>query len=410
MKKIVFFSSLFMYFLGTSFAQEGAQTWIKSVVFTPTDKELTSTIVPLGTPLNFSFDDLEANQKVYQYKIEHMTFDWKPSDLLANEYIDGFQQQTIQEYENSFNTLQDYTHYAFEIPNESLSIKKSGNYQVTIIDPMGNPVLKRRFTYFENLVQVGVKVIRSRASGQSNSHQDVEFSINYPQLNINNPGQEIKIAVLQNNNWNTAITQFSQAFYKRNQIVYGSNSGATFDATNEFLNFDNKALSSTTLKIAKVEKQQIFHHYLHNQEPRFNKPYTYSPDINGRFLIRAINTNSSGIEADYVFVHFSLKTKNLEPKKVYVYGAFNNFKTGIENQMKYDLKTETYMTSLLLKQGFYNYNFVSNSPNGIVNLSQFSGSFYQTENSYTVLVYYRPMNDNYDRVIGSQTSIFEQTQ
>uniref|UniRef100_UPI004048BBF6 type IX secretion system plug protein n=1 Tax=Polaribacter sp. TaxID=1920175 RepID=UPI004048BBF6 len=410
MKKIVFFSSLFLYFLGTSFAQEGAQTWIKSVVFTPTDKELTSTIVPLGTPLNFSFDDLEANQKVYQYKIEHMTFDWKPSDLLANEYIDGFQQQTIQEYDNSFNTLQDYTHYAFEIPNESLSIKKSGNYQVTIIDLMGNPVLKRRFTYFENLVQVGVKVIRSRASGQSNSHQDVEFSINYPQLNINNPGQEIKIAVLQNNNWNTAITQFSRPFYKRNQIVYGSNSGATFAAGNEFLNFDNKALSSTTLKIAKVEKQQIYHHYLHNQEPRFNKPYTYSPDINGRFLIRAINTNSSSTEADYVFVHFSLKTKELTPEKVFVFGGFNDFKTGIENQMKYDLKTESYLATLLLKQGFYNYNFVSSSPNGIVNLSQFSGSFYQTENSYTVLVYYRPMNDNYDRVIGSQTSIFEQTQ
>ena len=410
MKKIVFFSSLFIYFLGTSFAQEAAQTWIKSVVFTPTDKELKSTIVPLGTPLNFSFDDLEANQKVYQYKIEHMTFDWKPSDLLANEYIDGFQQQTIQEYENSFNTLQDYTHYVFEIPNESLRIKKSGNYQVTIIDPMGNPVLKRRFTYFENLVQVGVKVIRSRASGQSNSHQDVEFSINYPQLNINNPSQEIKIAVLQNNNWNTAITQFSQPFYKRNQIVYGSNSGATFDAANEFLNFDNKALTSTTLKIAKVEKQQIYHHYLHVQDPRFNKPYTYSPDINGEFLIRAINTNSSSTEADYVYVHFSLKTKNLEPKKVYIYGAFNNFETEAENQMKYDLKTESYLATLVLKQGFYNYNFVSRTPNDKVNMSQFSGSFYQTENSYTVLVYYRPMNANYDRVIASQTSLFEQTQ
>lgn len=409
MRKIPICFVAFIFFTGISFAQKEQAPYIKSAAFEGTNKALNTTFVPLGTPLVFSFDDLEADQKTYEYKIEHMSFDWKPSSLFSNEYIDGFQQQTIQEYENSFNTLQDYTHYKIEIPNSTLKIKKSGNYQISIIDPLGNIVLKRRFTYYENLVQIAAKALRSKISGQSLTDQGVEFTINHPQLRFNNPSEELKIALVQNNNWQTVITQFDEPYYKRNQLVYNTNSGGNFKGGNEFLNFDNKAISATNLKIQKVEKKQIYHHILHQDEPRANKPYTYSPDINGAFLVRALNS-SSVTEADYARIYFSLKTQDLKDQKIYVYGAFNNYATGLENEMHYNKETDSYTASLLLKQGFYNYNYISLDNKNKPNLTAFSGSFYQTENSYTLLVYYRPMNSDFDRVIGGQTFFFKQTQ
>ena len=175
MNKNLFFTFLFISFGWISVAQESAPNHIKSIVLKPLEDTNFKTIVPLGKVLRLSFDDLEADQKEYQYKIEHMTFDWKPSSILVSEYLDGFQQNTIQNYENSFNTLVNYTHYSVQFPNNTIRFKKSGNYQISVTDNNGTLIFKRRFTYFENSATIATKINRSRNT--SNTHQTVNFTI-----------------------------------------------------------------------------------------------------------------------------------------------------------------------------------------------------------------------------------------
>ena len=151
-------------FYAISFAQIATPKYIKSIILKPLEPTNFSTVLPLGKSMQLSFDDLEANQKEYQYKVEHMTFDWEPSRILTSEYIDGFNQNYIQEYENSFNTLQDYTHYSVQIPNETLRIKKSGNYLVSVLNEYGTVIFTKRFTYYEDTVDVGITAEIGRAS------------------------------------------------------------------------------------------------------------------------------------------------------------------------------------------------------------------------------------------------------
>jgi hypothetical protein len=193
---------------------------IKSVQLRPLQENNYTAIVPLGTVLELSFDDLEADSKDYQYKIEHMTSDWESSRLLPSQYIDGFDQNTIINVRNSFNTLQNYTHYSVKIPNINTVITKSGNYLLSVLDEYDEVVFTRRFVLYEKTTTIGVSVIRSRNTKTINQQQTVQFSVNHPTLQINNPNQEIKVVLLKNENWNEKITGLQPQFYKQHQLIY----------------------------------------------------------------------------------------------------------------------------------------------------------------------------------------------
>lgn len=368
-----------------------------------------SAIVPLGSILKLSFDDLDADSKEYQYKIEHMTHDWKPSNLTTNQYIDGFDQNEIINFSNSFNTLQPYTHYSVEIPNQNTIITKSGNYLISVLDDNYDTVFSRRCVFYENITTVGVAVFRSRDTKSNNQKQTVQFSVNHPNLQINNPSQEINVTLFQNHNWTTAINNIQPQFIKPQQLLYNHTLKTNFWGGNEFLNFDSKYIRSTSLNIAKTERKDIYNSYLYTNEQRADKIYTYNPDINGQFIVRTLEANDANTEADYSLVHFSLDAfESIDNKEIYVYGAYNNYKLSDENKMKYNAVDKIYEAAILFKQGFYNYNYVTLDKNNTINLNEIDGSFYQTENEYTVVVYYKPFGETYDRVIGVGMGYFNQ--
>lgn len=382
---------------------------IKTIQLRPHGENNFSAIVPLGTVLNLSFDDLDADSKTYQYKVELMNFDWKPTNLALSQYINGFEQNEILEYENSFNTLQSYTHYSVDIPNENTRITQSGNYLISVLNEDDEIVFSRRAIFYEDKTTVGVAVYRSRNTQTLNKQQTVQFTVNHPNLNINNPNQEIKVTLLQNDNWNTTITNLEPNFFKPNQLVYNYTLKTNFWGGNEFLHFDNKAIQNTSVTVAKTERKDVFHNYLHLQEERANKPYTYNPDINGQFVVRTINNSNSKIEADYAKVHFYLEAfEPYQNKEVYIYGAFNNFKLLPENKMKYNKKAGLYESTILLKQGFYNYSFATKNDYGKIDLTEVDGSFFETENNYTVIVYYKPFGGLFYKAIGVGNDAFNQ--
>ncbi|CAL2102550.1 T9SS plug protein precursor [Tenacibaculum sp. 190130A14a] len=405
----VFMIKNFVYVLfwlsGVAFSQN-----IKTIQFKPKHAQNQYTpIVRLGQVLELSFDDLDADSKEYQYKIEHMTHDWKPSSLATNQYINGFEQIEIINVTNSFNTLQNYTHYSVDLPNQNTIITKSGNYLVSVIDEDYNVVFTRRCVFYEDLTTVGVAVYPSRNASTNNTQQTVQFTVNHNGLNINTPSQEINAVLFQNHNWNTVIKNIEPVFIKPNQLVYNHTVKTNFWGGNEFLNFDSKQIRNTNFNIGKTELQDIYHSYLFTDEPRVDKIYSYNPDINGQFVVRTVEGNDNNTEADYSMVHFSFDLfEPFENKDIYVYGAFNNYELTEENKMWYNPKTKLYEARILFKQGFYNYNYVTVDKNNILNTIELSGSFYQTENEYTAIIYYKPFGGIYDRVIGVGNGYFNQ--
>lgn len=401
MKNSLLFFSFFCY-IHVLFGQIADAPNIKTVIFQSSNINNYTPIIRLGEQMMLSFDDLNADEQNYYYKIEHCELDWTPSKLIDSEFIIGFSEDRIREFNNSFNTLLPYTNYELTIPNPSTRLKISGNYMLSVLNESNEIVLQRRFIVYEPQVTVAVAVYQSRDISKVNTHQSVQFTINNGSLRVNNPSQEIKTVLLQNNNWQTAITNLKPQYFRNNQLLYLYNRETSFWGGNEFLYFDTKAIRDATLNIARSELTgDIYDTYLYTKKERIDEPYTLFPDINGNFTIRTLDGDMPNIDADYTWVHFSLEClEDLTGKDVFVSGNFNNWVLNDLNKLTYNLDTGLFEGAILMKQGFYNYQFVTKDANGVISNHDIDGSHYQTENDYTVIVYYKKFGARYTKVIG----------
>lgn len=360
-------------------------------------------IINLGERLSLSFDDINGNEVDYYYKITHYDFDWTPSDLSTGEFLDGFDDVRIETYENSYNTLQMYSHYSLSIPNrETRGIKKSGNYLMSIFNDDSELVFSRKFMLVESAVSTAVEIKRTRDMNYIREKQVVQFVIDSGDLLLLNPKQNVKTVVIKNGNLKEAITNLKPQYTIGSSLIYRYDKEAAFWGGNEFLAFDNKDVRSASNGIRRVEVSDIYENYLYSNISRKNRPYTYNPDINGNFVVRNIDVQNSDIEAEYVRMFFNLMYyEDLGDKELHLYGNFNNWTIDGTTYMEYDSKSDSYKNSRIFKQGFYNYGYVLVNRDGSIDeKNAIDGNFWQTENNYTVVVYYRGLGARFDRIIG----------
>jgi len=363
-------------------------------------------IIRLGERIQLSFDALNGREEDYYYIITHHDFDWTESDLSKGEYLVGFDDVRIETYVNSYNTLQTYSHYFVDIPNrETKQLTKSGNYLISIYDDDGNIVFSRKFMIMENDVSVALEIRRARDLNYINEKQTVQFEINSPSRPLINPKQTVNCLLLQNSNLKTAITDLKPQYTIGNALIYRYDQEASFWGGNEFLNFDNKDVRSAQNGVRRIVLNDLYENYLFTDIARKDRPYTFNPDINGNFVVRNVDVQNVNNEGEYVVMHFNLQFyEDIGDKEIHLYGNFNNWTIDGSTYMRYDEQSDTYRNSRLFKQGFYNYKYVLVNRDGSIEPGAVSGNFWQTENEYTVLVYYRALGTRFDRIIGMGTA------
>ena len=382
---------------------------IKSIQFYGTENTENFPLVSLGEKINLLFDDLRGTEEDYYYKIKHFNHDWTPSALFQNEYLEGYDNLRIDDYNTSFNTLQTYTHYRLQLPNEAVQFKVSGNYLLEIYDTYDTLVFSRRFCLFEEQASVQTAVYRPQNMNRFNTHQSLHFSITPYQGVFRNPEQTLAVHLLQNRQWDSDLTGIKPQYFSGSTLEYRYEAPTQYEGGNEFYFFDTKDLRVTSPNISYIERNQVYETYLNLDVSRLNVPYTFAPDRNGGFQIRNImRPGNPNIEADYSFVHFSLAADfELNGEEIYIYGSFNNYHLSDANRMYYNPSLEIYEGVLLLKQGFYNYKYVIKQGN-LLNKNALSGTHALTENDYLVFVYYRAIGAQYDALIGiGRTNSFE---
>ena len=361
-------------------------------------------IFKLGEGFQLQFDDLYGNEANYYYEITHCDYNWIPSEIPKTDYLQGFDNQRIQEYTNSVNALQIYSHYKLPIPNQfTQQLRISGNYILKILDEQKEIVFSRKFILYEDRVNVPVQVKRARTIANLEYKHNLEFTIKSNNITFQNPLKNIKVMLLQNGQWNTAIKNISPQYTIGNDLIYRYDAQTQFWAGNEFLFFENRDIRSSSNNVARVDGgSNIYNTYLYMNNARTNFPYSFTQDANGNFVTRNINATNNEVEADYAWVYFSLSAPAfMKNKGIYVNGMFNNFSLTPEFKMEYDAKKGSYEKAILIKQGFTNFQYTVADNYGNVDYENaIDGNFYQTENDYFVIVYYRENRDRYDRVVG----------
>lgn len=379
---------------------------IKTVLCFQKDQNLSIPLINLKSDEKISliFDDHSDNINTYFYRIIHCNSNWLKSDLMESEYIDGFFKNEIYDYELSFNTIKKYINYNLELPNENIDFLKSGNYIIEVINHLDSIVFHKRFMILENKVSISANVKQGTLNKNKKIKHEIDFNINHEKFFISDPYTDVKVVIKQNNNEENKINDLTPLFVKNNVLIYDYDDENNFFAINEFRYFDIKSLRYFSERIKNIEHDSIDDInkvILFKDKRRSFDLYSIYPDINGKFIIESQEARNSMTEADYAKINFKLISEEIEYGDIYLFGKLSDWMINDDFKLKYNEKEKIYETDILLKQGYYNYNYaIKDTINNIVDFSFIEGTHYQTKNDYYVYVYYRGPENRYDKLIG----------
>ena len=378
------------------------QDHIKTVRLYPSTNEIGLPVINFNSTdkLIFTFDHLGDESRTYYYTLVHCDYNWEPTIQNTYEYIDGFARATIDDYNYSANTRNAYINYKLEIPNNDMNITQSGNYALVVYeDSPDEPIITRRFMVAEKVVGIDPRITFPRSRTDYRSYHEVLFNVNHQSLNINNPYQEIKATVMQNQRWDNAYIGIAPRFLRNGVMDFDHNGATVFEAGREFRRFDIRSMRFKGVGVRAIQNNDI---YLLFDQIRSNEKYFIETDYNGQYFIDVLEYRNRSIEADYAHVHFSLAMNTPVPDgKLYVGGTFNEYAATPENQLKWNPETNMYETQALLKQGYYDYIYYYMPQNSDVKqVSLTEGNDYDAENQYDIFIYYKAFGERYDRLIG----------
>ncbi len=358
--------------------------------------------------LEISFDELSHNTHNYTYTILHLNANRTQSNLHTSEYISGFTTQDITDYAQSLNTTQLYTHYSFVFPNEDMTLTASGNYAIKIYEDgdQENAVAYVCFSVAEPISEVSCNIRGNTDIEFSGKYQQLDIDVQFGDMNIVNPAGEIKVLVRQNGRTDNEVLCDKPTYIESHRLRYINQKQLIFEGGNEYRHFD---ISSVYFKGNNVDRiyfdHALYHAYLYPDEVKSGNPYLTEYDANGQYVIHSEKVQDDDTEADYMWVHFLLPTSSpWFTGGVYVSGdlTYNCFTQS--NRMQYDNEHETYYLSLFLKQGAYDYQYLLlDKTTKKASAMPAEGSHWQTQNEYTIYVFYHPFGARADRLIGVKT-------
>lgn len=398
-----------LFSLGHAFAQQSLifdTSHLRSLQLIVDDDVLLPPVVELGKrwSMRIGFDEMSHDYRRFRYHIDHCEADWSVSeDIFESDFLAGLNDQLIEDYEKSFNTTQIYTHYQLLLPNEDVRLLLSGNYRLTVYDEDDEdktPLLQTEFCIVDRKLNLTASVSGNTDIDFQQQHQQLTLNIGYGALRVTDPQRELRTFVTQNRRKDMTV-EVKPNLQNSNGVQFNHHRDLIFLGGGECHKFELLDVQRVNMGVDNMRWYDPYYHAtLYEEFP--TRHYSNEQDQNGAFVMRNSDNEDNETTSEYVFVHFRLKTPPLPGGPVYVHGNWVNTWPSDEYKMEYNEQDGEYQAAVLLKQGYYDYRFLQiENGRGISRYTD--GDFYQTENEYTVFVYYREPGGRYDKLVGFAT-------
>lgn len=359
-----------------------------------------------GDRLELEFDDMEGSLKSYYYTYVLCDYNWKPVDLSPFDFMKGFTQNRITTYRYSSIALTRYTHYQAFLPDKNSYPTKSGNYllKVFIDGDTSKLAFTKQMMVFDQKAAVSGQVVQPLSAQLFNTHQKLRMSVNISGINTFSAAQQVKMVILQNNRWDIAQRDIPPTFVRGNMLEYNTEDRAIFPGGKEWRWLDLRSFSLQSDRVDHADyKKDRTDMFLKTDIDRNGQRYVYFPDYDGMFNIVTYESVNPFWQGDYATVHFSLATVDGEPypkRNVYLAGGFTGYELSDKWKMNFNEETHLYECNAFMKQGYYNYTYITVDQDDPSKRTELEGNYWETENNYTILLYYKGFSDRTDQLIG----------
>lgn len=375
-------------------------------------QEFTPPIIYLDSDdrLEVSFDELADDRRYMRYELIHCNALWQPDNLIPSEYIEGFNEQTIDDYAFSEATLIHYVNYRLTIPNGDMRPLVSGNYLLRIYDETDpeQTLLQMRFCVVEPTMKINASVTSRTDIDYNDAHQQLSVVIDPESAMVNNPFTDLILTVEQNGRQDNMVTISGPTAAEGRRLLFDHDRRLIFPAGNEYRRMEVVSTSYPGMGVESLSFSDPYYHAtLHVDDPRVNRPYSYDQTQFGGFKIREYNSLNSDIEAEYVIVHFALNAPRSDIFDIFIDGNLTQRRFEPQSRMIYNAATRRYENTMLLKQGAYNYQYLAVPVGSMTGeTAPIEGDLYQTANQYLLKLYHRRPGERYDRLtaVGMVTS------
>lgn len=364
-------------------------------------------VLELGSAdrLVVSFDHLAEDREYFRYSLIHCNASWRPDGLVDSEYLDGFNEGVIEDYDFSRATTVHYVNYTFTIPNSQVRPKISGNYLLRIY-PENEPdstVAQVRFMVSENTAPVAAEASSRTDVDFNNSHQQLSITVDTERAFVEDPYNDLIVVANQNGRLDSEVAFSHPLRVSGKRAIFEHSQPLIFEAGNEYRRFETVTDTYPGMNVEKIEYFDPYYHYeLYADAPRADEPYSYDQTQSGRFLIRRAGSTESDVEADYGVVHFTLDIPEMPGTMIFLDGDFVDRRFDDNSRVFYNHAAGRYERAMLLKQGSYNYQYLAVPPGARRGYTTtIEGDRYQTVNEYNIAVYHRRRGERYDRLIAT---------
>jgi len=383
---------------------------IHTVKLFPQNNQLALPVIALnsGDQLELHFDDMVGYARNYFYTYQLCNADWSEAQWSPFDYIRGFQQNRIGQYRVSSVAQVSYVHYQALLPERNAVPSRSGNYLLKVYadGDLSKVVFTRRFYVVDQQTNIGARFQQPFDNQISRTHQKIQLVVNVPQLQMITP-QQFKTVILQNGRWDDAAVNIQPAFIRGSVMEFNAEQDCIFPGGKEYRWADLQSFRFESDRVEKIDRSTVpVQVFMKPDRVRSGLQYLYYRDRNGLNEISTTDAVNPWWQSDYAEVLFSFvpeKGQYIAGKKVYLVGELTGNQIGDTSLMQYDPAKQMYTKKLLLKQGYYSYAYVTRDladPAAKSDPSQTEGNAWETENTYTVLVYYRSMGGRHDELIG----------
>lgn len=350
------------------------------------------------------FDDMETRVKSYYYSYQLCDYNWRPVNLSPFDFIKGFTQQRITGYRFSSIAYTRYIHYQAILPEANSLPTRSGNYLIKVFldGDTSKLVFTKAILVLDSKASVSAQVVQPFTPDRYNTHQHIKFTVNIDGVNTSNASQQIKVVVLQNNRWDNAQGNVLPTFIRNNSIEYSNENSFVFAGGKEWRWLDLRSfrLLSERVDSANSKRTDI---YVKPDIDRSGQRYVYYADLDGGYIVTTYESINPYWQGDYANVHFKYITPNQAPypdKDLYLIGQLTGYQLNENSKMNFNAEKGLYENTQYLKQGYYSYGYMLVNKDDALKRTEPDGNYWETENNYTVLVYYKSFMDQSDQLIG----------